>query len=114
MVADCWDFAFDFDFGAGATAPVGLLFALKLLFVELPFESFLAATGVEPFGAVWELLLASVIGAGVEALFSVSGGVVSSSLRFLPCLRHGIRGVDRTRTSQGNLKQIIKQFFIDI
>lgn len=106
MVADCWDFAFDFDFGAGAVetaVAVGLLFALALVFAELPFESFLAATGVEPFVAVW--LLASVACAGVEALLSASVGVVSSSLRFLPCLRHGIRGVDRTRTSQGNLKQ---------
>lgn len=113
----CCVFAFDLDLLAAAgavVAAVGLLFALVLLFAELPLVSFLAATCVAPFVAVGALLLLSVAGAGtgVAALFSASTGGASSSLRFLPCLRHGIRGVERTRTSQGNLKRKILKFSI--
>lgn len=111
----CCVFAFDLDLLAAAgavVAAVGLLFAL--VFAELPLVSFLAATCVAPFVAVGALLLLSVAGAGagVAALFSASTGGASSSLRFLPCLRHGIRGVERTRTSQGNLKRKILKFSI--
>ena len=56
--------------------------------------SFLVGTGV-------------TTGAGVGGVLDVSTGessVASFPLRFFPCRRQGCNGVERTRTSQGNLE----------
>lgn len=73
-------------------------------------------TGITGVGVVGALSLSffdrlfsffSIFGSGSGSGIS-STNASSSSLplfRFLPCLRHGCRGVDRTRTSVGNLQK---------
>lgn len=69
---------------------VGVVGALSLSFLDL--FSFL----LSGFGS----------GSGGSGISSTNASSSSLPLfRFLPCLRHGCKGVDRTRTSVGNLKQ---------
>lgn len=63
-----------------------------MIFSIIPDALSAAPEMVEPATAVALLLPAS------------SDTCTSSSFRFLPCRRQGISGVERTRTSTGNLK----------
>lgn len=79
-------------------------------------DSFFAAP-VKAVGDVAPLelvcALASTVVAVVFELFaSPSTFGSSSSLRFLPCLRQGTKGVERTRFSLGNLCLAKENYFL--
>lgn len=91
--------------GVPARGDIDVVFVVRLVGV------FVGVTGVGVVGALslsfLDLLFSflSVFGSGSGSGIS-STNASSSSLplfRFLPCLRQGCKGVDRTRTSVGNL-----------